>query len=148
MHFSSFSFFCNNFQIFNLFFHFFRKLPYHLNELLLDTEQSSIKCNYYNRTRVDVVQCILNLQINIKSVCGPLFIFAFDPGDYHQRLFVLFGIFDIFLRGEGKHSDTNAKMIGWLDVLWVCKRNSLKAKSKANNQTHVLKLRFRFFLRR
>lgn len=35
-------------------------------------------------------------------------------------------------------------MIGWLDVLWVCKRNSLKAKSKANNQTHVLKLYFRF----
>lgn len=35
-------------------------------------------------------------------------------------------------------------MIGWLDVLWFCTRNSLKAKSKANNRTHELKLYFRF----
>lgn len=105
----------------------------------------SIKCNFYNRTRSRCYSMYFESTNKHKIRLQPVIYIRIRPRRLPSKIFcAIRNLRYIFLRGEGKHSDTNAKMIGWLDVLWVCKRNSLKAKSKANNQTHVPKLRFRF----
>lgn len=73
---------------------------------------------------------------------------VFDPGlpskmMLHRRFFVPLGVFDICFKRK-KTIYTTMKMISWMFyVPCTCTRNSLKAKSKANNRTHVLELLLR-----